>query len=285
MTTAYDSSADPEIAAVEQKVAGSSFYSAMRLMPKAERDAMFAIYAFCRAVDDIADDGIGTRPERTERLDAWRRDLDALYAGGAPRLSAFLAPHVQGYGLRKEDFLTVIDGMQMDVDADIRGPDLATLDLYCDRVASAVGRLSIKVFGMDEKAGFALAHDLGRALQLTNILRDLDEDADIGRLYLPREYLEKARVESDDPHAAVKNPDIDSACREVAKLAHKHYHAANAVMAGHPKGQLRAPRLMGAVYSVILSKMEKQGWAPPRTRAKIGKTELLMIVLRHGLGR
>ncbi|HWU26513.1 MAG TPA: presqualene diphosphate synthase HpnD [Rhizomicrobium sp.] len=287
MTTAEDRShaSDPKIAAIEEKVAGSSFYSAMRLMPKAERDAMFAIYAFCRAVDDIADDGVGTRPERMQKLGNWRADLDALYAGGESRLSTFLAPHVRAYGLRKEDLLAVIDGMQMDVEDDIRGPDLATLDHYCDRVASAVGRLSIKVFGMEEEPGFALAHELGRALQLTNILRDLDEDAAIGRLYLPLEFLADARIAANDPQAAIANPGIDPVCRAVARRAHEHYRAANAVMARHPKGQLRAPRLMGAVYSAILSRMETQGWAPPRTRAKIGKGELLMIVLRHGLGQ
>jgi phytoene synthase len=97
MTNALDHSASPasEIGAIEQKVAGSSFYSAMRLMPKAERDAMFAIYAFCRAVDDIADDGEGTRAERAEQLGAWRRDLDALYEGRSATLSAFLAPYVR----------------------------------------------------------------------------------------------------------------------------------------------------------------------------------------------
>jgi len=285
MTAALDTPLTPDTDAIEKKVAGSSFYSAMRLMPRAERDAMFAIYAFCRAVDDIADDGVGTRAERAERLAAWRRDLDALYQGGAPTLSLFLAPHIEAYGLRKEDFLTVIDGMEMDVDGDIRGPDLATLDLYCDRVASAVGRLSVKVFGMEEGPGFRLAHHLGRALQLTNILRDLDEDAEIGRLYLPQEFLGEAQIPADDPTASIANPAIDEACRAVARIAHRHYEEAAKVLAERPRGQLRAPRVMGAVYSAILAKMEKHGWAPPRTRAKVGKGELLMIVLRHGLAR
>jgi presqualene diphosphate synthase len=275
----------PDPAAIEKKVAGSSFYSAMRLMPKAERDAMFAIYAFCRAVDDIADDGEGTRPERAERLAQWRRDLGALYRNGTPVLSAFLVPHVRVYHLRQEDFLAVIDGMEMDVDRDIRAPDLATLDLYCERVASAVGRLSTKVFGMDDGPGFELAHHLGRALQLTNILRDIDEDASIGRLYLPREHLTEAGISTDDPALAIETPAVDQTCRAVARLAHTHYRKAAEILARHPKGNLRAPRLMGAVYSAILSKMEKQGWAPPRMRAKIGKSELLMIVLRHGLAR
>jgi phytoene synthase len=179
----------PQARAVKKKASGSSFYTAMRLMPARERDAMFAIYAFCRKVDDIADDGIGTRPERHQKLDQWRADLDSLYAGSPPPGAAFLAPAVVQYGLRKEDFRTILDGMDMDVAEDIVAPDLPTLDLYCERVASAVGRLSIKVFGMEEGPGFKLAHHLGRALQLTNILRDIDEDADIGRLYLPREYL------------------------------------------------------------------------------------------------
>lgn len=183
-----------EIDAVREKASGSSFYSAMRLMPRAERDAMFAIYAFCRMVDDIADDGKGTREERHQALVAWRDELDALYAGQRAVHAKFLKPAINKYGLRKIDFLTVIDGMDMDVAEDIRAPTLKVLDLYCERVASAVGRLSIKVFGMEEEPGFKLAHHLGRALQLTNILRDIDEDAAIGRLYLPLEYLEDARI-------------------------------------------------------------------------------------------
>jgi squalene synthase HpnD len=281
MSTAVENT--PQIAAVEKKAAGSSFYTAMRVMPKAEREAMYAIYAFCRAVDDIADDGLGTRAERAVQLDNWRHDIEALYAGGPGRNADFLAAHVRRYGLRKTDFLTVIDGMEMDVIEDIRAPDLATLDLYCDRVASAVGRLSIKVFGMDEGPGDLLAHHLGRALQLTNIVRDIDEDAAIGRLYLPRELLQGANITERDPLKVLSNPAVDKAARGLATLAHEHYTEARRILRQRPKGQLRAPRLMGAVYAQILAKMEAQGWAPPRTRVSIGKGELLLILLRHGL--
>jgi len=272
-----------EVEAVEAKARGSSFYAAMRLMPRAEREAMFAIYAFCRMVDDIADDGVGTRDERFAALDAWRRDLDVLYAGGTAVQSAFLKEAVARYRLRKGDFLAVIDGMEMDVAGDIVAPDLAILDLYCDRVASAVGRLSIKVFGMEEEPGFKLAHHLGRALQLTNILRDLDEDAGIGRLYLAHEYLESAGIATADPKAAIADPRIDVACRACAMLAHEHYRAAEAIFAAKPKGRIRTPKLMGAVYSGILRAMETQGWVPPRHRVRLPKTQLAAIVLRHGL--
>jgi len=273
-----------EILAVEQKAKRSSFYAAMRLMPCAEREAMFAIYAFCRMVDDIADDGIGTREERFAAITRWRRDLDTLYAGGMAIESAFLKDAVARYRLRKEDFLAVIDGMEMDVAQDIVAPDLAILDLYCDRVASAVGRLSVKVFGMDEGPGFDLARHLGRALQLTNILRDLDEDAAIGRLYLAREHIENEGITSRDPKTILADRRIDAACRACARLAHYHYEKADAILRAKPKGRIRTPRLMGAVYAAILSAMELQGWAPPRKRVRLPRTRLAMIVLRNGLG-
>ncbi len=274
----------PAARAVKKKASGSSFYIAMRLMPAEERDAMFAIYAYCRKVDDIADDGIGTRAERHDRLEQWRSDLVELYAGKVAQQVRFLAPAVARYGLRLEDFLAVLDGMAMDVAEDIVAPDLATLDLYCDRVASAVGRLSIKVFGMDEGPGFALAHHLGRALQLTNILRDIDEDAAAGRLYLPREYLEAMDCcRQMDPAAIVAMPEIDAVCRRVAALAHHHYDEADRILAARPKGRIKTPRLMGAVYSQILRASEAQGFAAPRQRVSLRKSQLLSLVLRQGL--
>jgi len=274
----------PAAKAVKKKASTSSFYLAMRLMPAEERDAMFAIYAFCRKVDDIADDGVGTRAERHEKLEQWRKDLRALYAGTVAPQVRFLAPAVNRYGLRLEDFLSVLDGMDMDVAEDIVAPDLATLDLYCDRVASAVGRLSIKIFGMEEGPGFQLAHHLGRALQLTNILRDIDEDAAIGRLYLPREYLEEMDCcRQMDPSAIIAQPKIDAVCRRVAKLAHQHYDQANRILKAKPKGRIKTPRLMGAVYSEILAASEAQGFAPPRHRISLSKSRLLSLVVRQGL--
>jgi presqualene diphosphate synthase len=273
-----------QVAAVRKKAAGSSFYLAMRLMPRRQRRGMFAIYAFCRKVDDIADDGVGTRQERHEKLMAWRQDLDALYDGQTPDLSAFLAPAVTEFHLRREDFLTVLDGMEMDVAEDIVAPDLATLDLYCERVASAVGRLSIKVFGMEEGPGFALAHHLGRALQLTNILRDIDEDADAGRLYLPREYLLAAGFTLLDPKMVVSDPKVDGVCRAVAALAHDYYDKAAAILAKKPRGRIVTPRLMGAVYRAILTATEEAGFAPPRRRVSLSRGKLLLLLLRWGLG-
>src|SRR3954463_16593357 len=188
--------------AAATRASGSSFDNAMRILPRAQRAAMFEIYSFCRQVEDIADSN-GPRGERREQLERWRADIDGLYVNKSSPRTQGLAVAVRQFGLRREDFHAVIDGMEMDVLADIRAPDWATLDLYCDRVASAVGRLSVRVFGMEDTPGRALAHHLGRALQLTNILRDVDEDAEIGRLYLPQEELRKAGIVSTDPKAVL----------------------------------------------------------------------------------
>src|SRR6202012_929937 len=190
---------------------GSSFYAAMRILPHEQRDAMFQIYSFCRQGDDIADSP-GTRPERLAAIQQWRDDIDALYQGHPPqRLQDYVAT-VRRFGLKREDFLAIIDGMEMDIPQDIRAPDLATLDLYCDRVASAVGRLSVRVFGLGENDGVLLAHHLGRALQLTNILRDIDEDARSGRLDLPREGLGQSGITGADPLKVIAEPNLPKVC-------------------------------------------------------------------------
>ena len=146
---------------LKSAVSGSSFYAGMRVLPKAEREAMFAIYGFCRMVDDIADDQQGDPATRHQLMQQWRSHIAALYAGGDPGQAAFLTKAVKQFDLAEADFVAVIDGMLMDLDGDIRWPPYATLDLYCDRVASAVGRLSVRVFGMEREPGLALAHHLG----------------------------------------------------------------------------------------------------------------------------
>jgi phytoene synthase len=254
----------------------------MRVLPKAEREAMYAVYAFCRAVDDIAD-GSEPRPERLAALEAWREDIDALYAGATRPSTAALAPHVARFGLQREAFQDVIDGMEMDALADIQAPDWATLDLYCDRVASAVGRLSGRIFGLPALEADRLAHHLGRALQLTNILRDIDEDAGIGRVYLPREAMEAAGLTDFRPDAVRAYPRLSAACEPVVNRARAHFAEADSIMAAQPRHRVRAPRLMAAVYRPILERMVERGFEPPRTRVRTSKIRLLGAVLRHGL--
>jgi presqualene diphosphate synthase len=259
---------------------GSSFYAAMRILPREQRDAMFHIYSFCRQVDDIADSD-GPRHERLKALQQWREDIDALYRGNPPPRLADYVASVKKFALQREDFLAIIDGMEMDVPQEIRAPDMATLDLYCDRVASAVGRLSVRVFGLPTEDGILLAHHLGRALQLTNILRDIDEDAGLGRLYLPREELQKVGITSTDPLVVAKERNLPEVCAPLVDRARGHFAKADEIMARHPRRVVRAPKIMSKYYRAILQLLIARGFAAPRAPVRVGKFSRLAIVLRY----
>ena len=266
-----------------KRASGSSFYLGMRLLPARQRQAVFEIYSFCRAVDDVADDP-GPRETRRDELKKWRSDVDALYFSSTPPppMRGLVAP-VRDFGLDRKDFLAIIDGMEMDVVADIRAPDFVTLDLYCDRVASAVGRLCVKVFGMSASDGLELAHHLGRALQLTNILRDLDEDSAIGRLYLPREALLQYGITASEPAAVLYHPNIAQACALVVERARRHFEVADEVMKRSPRRVVRTPRVMGEVYKLKLDALAARGFAPPRHPVHVSRWKLLWILARYAV--
>jgi phytoene synthase len=279
-----DVSAD--LAEVTRQVgqAKSSFYMAMRLLPEDRRNAMYAIYAFCREVDDIADEP-ASQEEKQRGLAAWRAEIEAIYAGRPAALlvgRALIGP-VRQFDLQKRDFHAVIDGMAMDAERDIVAPDLAELDLYCDRVASAVGRLSVRIFGTWQPRADEVAEHLGRALQLTNIVRDIDEDAERGRLYLPRELLERHGIATRVPLEVIAQPAIDALCTELAAEAHRRFQLADAAMAECAKGAMRPARMMSGVYGAILERLIRRGWAPPRATVKVPKLVKLWIALTRGL--
>ncbi len=271
----------------------SSFYLAMRILEAERRDAMYAIYGFCRAVDDIADEH-GDRAVRMAMLDDWRRDLDELYAGRIHKRCADLAEPVRRFALDRADFEAVIDGMAMDVAEDIRAPDWETLDLYCDHVASAVGRLSVRIFGLTDDAEPAadgglptkprlLAYHMGRALQLTNILRDIDEDDARGRLYLPREALVDAGVKDFAPTRVLLHPGLGDACAAVAARAREHYTEAELIMKVSSPSAVKAPYLMATAYRSILDRLMARGFAPPRPPVRASRLKILLALARSAL--
>lgn len=265
------------------RASGTSFYRGMRILPPDQRHVMYAIYAFCRIVDDIADDD-SDFATKLPRLVAWRERVAGLFRGQADGpVTRSLVAAVDRFALRQEDFIAVIDGMQMDAESVIVAPDLATLDLYCDRVAAAVGRLSVRVFGDASPAADRVAYALGRALQLTNILRDLAEDSARGRLYLPREYLDAAGVPH-DPCAALAAPGLDVVCARVAALAHGYFQDAESAMAACDRRAMRAARLMGATYAAILRRLERRGWRHPEQRVSLPTWQKLWLAMRFGLG-
>jgi len=264
------------------EAAGTSFYWAMRLLPQERRDGMYAVYAFCREVDDIADDW--PVAERAKGLADWRDEIEAIYAGRPRHLiaRALVAP-VERFQLRKSDFHDIVSGMEMDAEADIRAPDLATLDLYCARVAGAVGHLSVHVFGDPSPAAHRVADVLGRALQLTNILRDLDEDAQRGRLYLPREILDRYGIRDSDPARVLRHPALPAVCRDLADIALGHFDAAEAAMKECSRRAMRPAATMGAFYRAMLDAMLRDGWRDPAARVSLSKGRKLWLVLRHAL--
>ena len=261
----------------------SSFYWAMRLMPSWRRAAMFAIYAFCRELDDIAD-GDATAAERASGLDAWRIEVERIWNGEAttPTGRALLEVR-RDFPIARDDLLAVIDGVATDATGIVLAPSLAELDLYCDRVASAVGRLSVAVFGEHGDAGHDLAAHLGRALQLTNILRDVDEDAAIGRLYVPEEMLAEAGVRSRDPAAVVRDPVLPRACVALARKARTHFDAAAEALARCERHRVRPAAVMMVSYRTLLDRMERRGWQHRSPRMRLGRLEKLLIGLRHGV--
>ena len=264
------------------KAAGSSFYGAMRLLPLARREAMFAIYAFCREVDDIAD---GDQPtaERRRLLDEWRAEIDLIY-DGAPTLptARALVEAVARFELRRNDFMSVIDGMQMDIDQTIAAPAMAELETYCERVAGAVGLLSIRAFGISTERAEEFALALGTALQLTNILRDLRQDADIGRLYLPRELLVEHGIETRNPDQVLAHPAIGKVCEDVAAIARERYDLAVEARVDCPGKALRPAVVMMVMYRKVLERLIERGWRDLETPVRVSSPEKIWVALRHG---
>ena len=262
---------------------GTSFLLGMRVLPKPRREAMYAIYAFCRAVDDIADEP-GERQAKLAGLDEWRREIERLYGGrpGHPIARALAGP-LREYALPKAEFLALIDGMEMDVRDTVQAPSLDDFGLYCRRVAGAVGMLSVHVFGETGAAGRELAVVLGEALQTTNILRDLAEDAGRGRLYLPGELLDKHGVTTRDPAAVLTAPGLSPACAELAGRARGLFDRARSLLADCDRGRVRPAILMLEAYDRILTRLEARGWDRPEVPVRLSRLEKLWIALRHRL--
>ncbi len=288
--TATDGAAIRPVASAEDlahvlsvvKASGSSFYGAMRTLPPLRRDAMYAIYAFCREIDDIADDPLPPA-EKVVALAEWRTEIDRLFQGAPskPIGRALLEP-IDRFKLRKQDFVALIDGMEMDANESLRGPSMETLELYCARVAGAVGLLSVRVFGAHQARADDVAWSLGQALQLTNILRDIAEDADRGRLYLPDELLSDNGITSRDPRVVLEHPALPQVCNTLAELAETRFREAIAAMADCDRRQMRPAVVMMHVYHRILQKLRRRGWQRLDQPVRVSKFTKIWIALRYG---
>jgi phytoene synthase len=260
----------------------SSFAAGMAILPRARREAMYGLYAFCREVDDIADDS--PTPEKAAAgLTNWRQRISELFRGKpSDTITIVLQRAIAAYGLVEEDFQAIIDGMVMDV-AVIRAPSEDMFDLYCDRVASAVGRVSVRIFGDSSPQAMQVSHHLGRALQTTNILRDLKEDASRGRLYLPVELLSQNGIISRQPEEVLRDPRVRQACRDLSRRADEHFRAADKAMASCKRWAMRPARIMRGYYAAILEQLKAGEWRDLSQRGSLPKWQKLLIVLRYGI--
>jgi phytoene synthase len=262
---------------------GSSFLWGMRILPPPRREAMYAIYAFCREVDDIADEP-GAIEDKLAVLAGWRTEIDRLFQGNPSRpTTQALLPALSAYNLPKSEFLAVIDGMEMDAREAMVAPSLADFDLYCRRVAGAVGCLSIHAFGAAGPVAEQLAVTLGEGLQITNVLRDLDEDAARGRLYLPAELLEEAGIAARAPGAVLADPRVGEACAVFADRARRRFSHSRDLCAALERKRVKPAALMMEVYRRLLDRLERRGWAPPRRPVRVTGVEKAWIAIRHGL--
>lgn len=240
--------------------ARTSFSAGMRILPRDRRAAMYAIYAFCRTVDDIAD---GDLPNARKRalLAAWRDELDLVYAGRpGSMIGRALVEAIARFDLPRDEFSRMLDGMAMDADGPIVAPTTEALSDYVRCVAGSVGLLSMRAFGAwcgGPSTRFGLA--LAEALQLTNILRDVEEDATLGRLYLPAEALVRAGI-APVPATAAVDPRLPAVCAEIGARARACFAAARAEIAAHRRLNLAPALMMMGPYQGYLDLMERRGW-------------------------
>lgn len=267
-------STDPAMRLMPEEIvagSGSSFRFGMRLLPAERRRAILAIYAFCRTVDDIVD---GDLPDaiKNAQVDGWQRELDQAAQGAATTpVGREISHAIARFDLPYDEFALVIDGMRMDLDG-IVAPDRATFDAYIRRVAGAVGILSMHVFGAwrgETSRRFALS--LARALQITNILRDVEEDAERGRLYLPDDLLREAGVPF-DPARVPGAPGLPKLRARLAAEARAAFTEARREIPGHPRLRLSPALLMMGPYDRLLRRIEADPSRPPPPRGRIGKT-------------
>jgi phytoene synthase len=259
----------------------SNLALAFILLPKGKRDGMSALYAFCREVDDVADDESRPVAERREHLAAWRADIRRACTGQMPQfpVNRDLQPVIEQYHLPFEHFDALVQGVEMDLDIK-RYRDYDQLDLYCYRVASVVGLLSIEVFGYREPACRTYAVYLGKALQLTNILRDVRSDAERGRIYLPLSELTRFKVSPEEILRNEYSERFYALADSVGRRARQFYCLARETLPAADRRSMVAAELMGSVYWRLLRKLERQRFdvfGPKPTSLNKGHKALLIL--------
>jgi len=264
------------------KKSGTTFYWGMRMLPKRKSNSMFVIYAFCRIVDDISD-GKLRKMKKVQKLRQWKKEIENIYKNKklTEPMANPLSVVIKEFRLQKKYFLAIIDGMEMDAREKMVSPTERELKIYCQRVATSVGLLSIKIFGADNRNSQVYAKKLGNAFQLTNILRDLKEDSDRKRSYLPKQLLKKHRINEVESKKILEHPNIRKVCSDLAKRAKKFFREAKIVIKKCDKQSLRPAAIMCDLYEEILNSLIQRGWNNVDEPIKITKAKKLWLVCKN----
>ena len=260
------------------RASGSSFFLPMMVLPRPRREAMLALYAFCRETDDVADE-IEDSALSSALIKAWAEEIEALFAGhpNHPVSQALVTP-IDRYSLPKSLFLDILEGFEMDRSGAMLRPTIAELERYSYCGACCVGLLSVEIFGYRSSAIPDFALHLGHAFQLTNILRDVAEDAERGRIYLPAELLAKRGLETVTPEEIVYAPGIEKVCAEVGAMARQRFVEAARAMPSSERRRMRPALLMRGVYQPYLDRIEASGFRVAGPRIKFNKVQKLSMV-------
>ena len=259
---------------------GSSFTVSFIFLPKTQREAMTVLYAFCREVDDVVDECSDYAVAQT-KLNWWKSEIANLYAGTPQHpVTRALQPVIHAFNLAQEHFLEIIDGMEMDLKFN-RYEDFKQLQLYCYRVASVVGLLSAQIFGFKNRKTLKYAHDLGMAFQLTNIIRDVGEDARRGRIYLPLDELKKAKVTEEDILQSRETPQMKELIEYQIERAESYYDKALRELPVEDAKQQRTGLMMAAIYRTLLREIKRDSAEKVlNSRTSIPPFRKLMLALQ-----
>ena len=259
------------------KESNSSFYYSFSLLAKPKRDAMNTVYAFCRKTDDIVDEGNEPEELRYERLRKWRIELEkALYGTSDYQLFNKLAAIIKQFNIPIDPFFELIVGMEMDLQRK-RYPSFDELELYCYCVASTVGLICIEIFGYKNKSAKDYAINLGLAMQLTNILRDIKKDSDRGRIYLPQKDMTDFNYSEEDLIERKYNPEFVSLMKYEAARAEEFFKKADQFLDFEDKSSMFPARAMQHIYHKLLTKIENENYDVFNKKIKVGKLEKAAI--------
>jgi phytoene synthase len=261
---------------------GSSFYNSFRFLNKDKRRAITALYAFCREVDDVVDECSDADVARTT-LNWWRNEVAAIYSGTPQHpVTQALVPIVRQFNMAQEHFLEIIDGMEMDLNQ-ARYEDFKSLQLYCYRVASVVGLLSVEIFGYTNRQTLKYAHDLGIAFQLTNIIRDVGEDARRNRIYLPMDEMQQYGVTAADILNARESENFQKLMVFQIERAQRFYDQALALLPAEDRKTQRTGLIMAAIYRATLVEVVASGCHVLKERVSLTPIRKLWLAFKTWL--